>query len=69
MKDYQILPISKIIPFDDKLSNNDIRINELTHVIRKLREELETEKSNFKSFREQAIHNVQTLIEKYHTFD
>lgn len=69
MKDFQILPISTIIPFDSKLSNHEISINELTHVVRRLREELKTEKSNFKSFREQAIHNVQKLIEKYHTFD
>jgi hypothetical protein len=51
--------IDNIIEFNNKLSSDDLKIDDLTHEVRRLRQELECEKSNFKSFREAAINNVE----------
>ena len=47
--------IENIIAYNNKCSSDEFEIRDLKHEVRRLREELKEEKSNFKSFREQAI--------------
>ncbi len=47
--------IDNVIEFNNRLHTDDLEIRDLKHEVRRLREELKEEKSNFKSFREQAI--------------
>ena len=47
--------IDNVIEFNNRLHSDDLEIRDLNHEVRRLREELKEEKSNFKSFREQAI--------------
>ncbi len=57
--------IDNVIEFNNKLYSDDLEIRDLTHEVTRLRKELETEKSNFKSFRDQAI----LLTEKTYGID